>query len=263
MAFLTIDGLRTHVQRLGAGADAIAFVHGLVVDNLSSFYFTLGSPLAAHADILLYDLRGHGKTERPATGYGLERLMADLDAVLAQTHPDRPVYIAGNSFGGLLALAFAARYRRHVRGLILIDPLLPDAGWQRGMVDTLSMTGAEAERSIAEVYKDWHGTGSSRKSSRLATTARALVNDTSLLDDILASPALTEAELTAIDCPTLALYGEGSNILHHADKLGRLLPAASVIRIPGCTHLVLFEGTTALVGHIRDWLAAHADEAGP
>ena len=36
------------------------------MDNLSSFYFTLANPVAETADVVLYDLRGHGLSERPA-----------------------------------------------------------------------------------------------------------------------------------------------------------------------------------------------------
>ena len=48
MADLTVNGVRLHVQRLGVGPRVAVFVHGLVMDNLSSFYFTLATPSAVN-----------------------------------------------------------------------------------------------------------------------------------------------------------------------------------------------------------------------
>ena len=63
MVDVVANGVRHHVQRLGAGVPPVVFVHGLVMDNLSSFYFTLANPVAARTEAILYDLRGHGGTE--------------------------------------------------------------------------------------------------------------------------------------------------------------------------------------------------------
>src|SRR5947207_7958536 len=107
MAEVAARGLTFHVQRLGS-ADAratVVFLHGLVMDNLSSFYFTLANPVAQVASVILYDLRGHGRSERPPDGYGLGEMVADLDALLDALGVARPVILVGNSFGGLLALA--------------------------------------------------------------------------------------------------------------------------------------------------------------
>ncbi|MFO0759254.1 MAG: alpha/beta fold hydrolase [Byssovorax sp.] len=93
MADITARGLRFHVQRLGApqeGAPVVVFLHGLVMDNLSSFYFTLANPAAQLGEVVLYDLRGHGKSARPAAGYGLDEMVADLDALLRALSSPRP-----------------------------------------------------------------------------------------------------------------------------------------------------------------------------
>ena len=83
MADVAVGGIRLHVQRLGptdgpdAGRPAVLFVHGLVMDNLASWYFTVANPVATHRPVILYDLRGHGLSERPPTGYGLQTLVAE------------------------------------------------------------------------------------------------------------------------------------------------------------------------------------------
>ena len=83
MAEVVARGLRFHVQHLGVRPDGplVVFVHGLVLDNLSSWYFTVAGEVAKRAEVLLYDLRGHGSSERPETGYGVADMVQDLDAI--------------------------------------------------------------------------------------------------------------------------------------------------------------------------------------
>src|SRR6201996_7422589 len=109
MAVISANGARFHVQRLEPEAPAenaplVVFVHGLVMDNLSSFYYTLAGPAVnAGARVLLYDLRGHGRSERTPRGYTTADAAADLCGVLDACGVTGPAYLAGNSYGGLVA----------------------------------------------------------------------------------------------------------------------------------------------------------------
>ena len=75
------NGQRFHVLRLGAaGPDRpkVIMVHGLVVDDLSSFYYTIANAVAVHAEVYLYDLRGHGLSSIPDGTYRAADHLADL-----------------------------------------------------------------------------------------------------------------------------------------------------------------------------------------
>src|SRR5690606_36322148 len=109
------NGQRFHVQHLTGGADAgprpqVVMLHGLVIDNLSSWYYTLANPVALQADVHLYDLRGHGRSSMPTSGYTVADNVDDLEALLDLWGIDGPVHLFGNSFGGVVALAFALRH---------------------------------------------------------------------------------------------------------------------------------------------------------
>jgi pimeloyl-ACP methyl ester carboxylesterase len=261
VADVLANGVRHHVQRLGAGAGrtarpaTVVFVHGLVMDNLSSWYFTAAARAAQHADVILYDLRGHGKSERPACGYRIEDFVADLQALLDELAVDRPVDLVGNSFGGLLALAFARAHPDRVHSLVLVDAHLNAEGWGEAMAQTLGLRGAARDQKIAESFQSWLGRGSERKCTRLAQTARSLVYQTSLVADLRASPAVTAHDLAAIDCPTLALYGEASDIRATGEELARALPRCELRILPGCSHSALWEATADVREAILDWLA--------
>lgn len=258
MADLSVRGVRHHVQRLGAGGVPAVFVHGLVMDNLSSFYFTLANPVATARTTVLYDLRGHGRSERPATGYTVAELVADLAALLDALALAEPVALIGNSFGGLIALAFAAAHPARVRTLILIDAHDGTEGTAAQMTATLGLTGAARDQKIADSFASWLGRHSERKRTRLADSARALVEDTSLVADLGASPPMTRAALAAIAAPTLALYGEHSDVRARGEALAATLPRCTLEVVPGCTHSILWEATALVRARTLTWLEAHA-----
>lgn len=257
MSNVVARGVRFHTQRLGRGSETVVFLHGLVMDNLSSWYFTLANPAAATAAVLLYDLRGHGWSERPATGYTVEDMVADLTALLDVLEIESPVQLVGNSFGGLLALKFAAAYPERARALALIDPHLSDREWGEQMSATLSLHGAERDRRIAESFQGWLGRHHRRARNRLAGAAEALVYQTSLVEDLRRSSPLTDAELARVRCPVLAMYGEHSDLRVNAARLERTLPSCRLRIFDGCTHSVLWEATETVKRETLQWLAHH------
>lgn len=248
-------GVRFNTVRLGDGEPTVVFLHGLVMDNLSSWYFTLANPVARVADVVLFDLRGHGKSERPPDGYRIESLVADIDALLDELVPDgRPVEIVGNSFGGLLALAYAIAHPERTRGLVLVDANMSDGAWGDEITRSFALRGAERDAMILKYAYRWAGRHSERKANRLAVNARELVYGTSLVDDLAASPPVSDAELATIECPVLALYGESSELLDRGERLARTLPDCEVRLFPECTHLLLWEATEELKRQVVEWI---------
>ena len=83
------------------------------------------------------DLRGHGLTDKPENSYDFETILRDLLAFIEAAHLERPLLV-GHSWGGLLALEYAARFSfgpRAPSGLLLMDGGLtqmddaPGASW--------------------------------------------------------------------------------------------------------------------------------------
>jgi pimeloyl-ACP methyl ester carboxylesterase len=74
---------------------------------------------AGHGSVAV-DLRGHGESEVPDGGYDFATIAADLDAVVAAI-VDRPVIAAGQSWGGNVAVEFAAFHPERAAGVALVD----------------------------------------------------------------------------------------------------------------------------------------------
>jgi pimeloyl-ACP methyl ester carboxylesterase len=267
MPSVVARGVRFNVQRLGSGEPLLVFLHGLVFDNLSSWYFTVAAPLARRFSLLLYDLRGHGLSEQPPTGYSAEDMADDLAAILESLgEPRRPVLV-GNSFGGLVALTFAHRHPEQARALVLVDGQIADRDYGPQMSATLGLEGEERDRKIEEMFGEWlerhlidgeldrdaadMKTITERTRSRRRRPAEInverLVHGTTIAADIERTPALAPEDLAAIRCPVLAVYGEGSELLEKSREVAAQLPDCRLVVLPEAAHFVLL--------HQRDRLA--------
>jgi pimeloyl-ACP methyl ester carboxylesterase len=248
------SGVRLHYQRLGRGGAPVVFLHGLVMDNLSSFYFTMAPQVSRFADVILFDLRGHGHSERPPCGYALPEMVEDLAALLGSLAVSQPAFLVGHSFGGLMAQAFAVAYPDRTAGMVLIDGLSSQSGWAEQMAQTLELKDEERDRRIATSFHNWLGRHSQRKTTRLAVAAEALVYRTTLVSDLRASPHLTDDELCNVHCPALIVCGENSDMRAAGEHLSRVLPNSALRVFPGCTHSVLWEATAGVCELVVEWL---------
>jgi pimeloyl-ACP methyl ester carboxylesterase len=99
--------------------------------------------------VLAMDLRGHGLSDSPRSGYDVESLAFDALTVLAAngygTDVDGPpAVIAGHGLGAMVAVAAAAVQPASVSGVGLID-----GGWE-DLAESTRMTAAEFERTIGD-----------------------------------------------------------------------------------------------------------------
>jgi pimeloyl-ACP methyl ester carboxylesterase len=238
----------------GDARPAVVMLHGLVADNLSSFYYTIANPVALAADTYLYDMRGHGRTTVPAAGYTVADHVADLGALLDRWELDRPVHLVGNSFGGLVALAFTRRNPERVASLVLVEAHFPTEGWGEHMAGSLALAAFGLdERNV----KEWLARNGTRKVSRLARHSERLFSETTLIDDLQREQPFPHDALAAIGCPVLAIYGSGSDILDRARDLERHVPRCELYVVDDCTHSVLFEATPFVRDHTVGWVTSH------
>ena len=91
--------------------------------------------------VVAYDQRGHGLSEKPASGYSFEECSEDLARLIGALQLERPI-IAGQSWGGNVVLAFAAAHPRSARGLAFVDG---------GFLDLRARPGATREGTLREL----------------------------------------------------------------------------------------------------------------
>ena len=84
-------------QQSGIGPDVV-MVHGLAA-NLAFWYLKIVPHFTPHYRVTAYDLRGHGRSEMPPTGYTTRDLAEDLIALLDERGIEK-AHLVGHSIGG-------------------------------------------------------------------------------------------------------------------------------------------------------------------
>lgn len=255
MAMVDTGAVRLHVQRIGprAGRPATAtvvLVHGLLTDSLASYYFTVAPAFAAAGlDVVMYDLRGHGRSERPARGYTLDHNIDDLEALLDRLAVSGPVHLVGNSYGGTIAFGFAARHPERAASVSLIESEPATAAWAVKLGGILDRVVTQLAHNEPDAIR-WISAHRGHNTARLAKGAARLARDTTLGRDIPASRVLTQAQIAAVRCPVLGLYGGDSDLAELAPRLESALPDCRTVVVPGHEHSVLVEASGTVGGHV-------------
>jgi proline iminopeptidase len=82
--------------------------------------------LSHHRQIVFYDQRGTGKSKhvKPDASWGMDAQVADMEAVRTKFGFQK-FALVGDSYGGLLAMAYAVAHPEHIEKLILSDSAAP------------------------------------------------------------------------------------------------------------------------------------------
>jgi len=250
VTLVRVNGVALHVAELPPGGAnvtetaTVVLVHGMAGDNMASWYLTMAHPLAESGlRVLLYDLRGHGRSERPARGYALDDFVDDLEGLLVHWGVTGRVHLFGNSFGATVAFAFGLRHPDQVAGIVAIDSAPPMPEWFARMKTRLSHAGA-----------DPGGTGRGPAFARRLRDVRLLLAETELAAELPASRLPGPAEFAALSCPVLCLYGRNSRVRELAGRTEQLLPQTRSIVLDGAGHAVLIERRAEVYGHVTTWL---------
>jgi pimeloyl-ACP methyl ester carboxylesterase len=252
-----------HASRLGSGP-ALILTHGLG-SNQAFWYFRIAPRLATQYQVTLYDLRGHGTSEGPDSGYTTRDLAGDLEALM-DAEGIESAHLVGHSFGGAVSLHFAALHPARVHSLTLIDSRLhalqpfdsPEdrAFWDghrertaaRGQAmppgtprwlmpmfeELLASTRANQGPGMVPAPKPGEELWDPKR--RSSKRWRRLIEETTFLADLRDEAGLTAEVIAGVDVPTLLVYGGQSLLAKSCSALARLLPRAETRMLEGAGH---------------------------
>lgn len=120
-SFLEIRGVRYHLRSWGPpDAPLLVCLHGWM-DASASFQFVVDA-LREERHVIAPDWRGEGLSAwSPHGAYDYPEYVGDLDALLEQIRPEKPVDIVGHSRGGNIASLYAGIRPERVRRLVNIE----------------------------------------------------------------------------------------------------------------------------------------------
>ena len=116
------SGVRLHYSQAGKGPDLV-LIHGMT-GNLAVWHLRTVPLLWDRFRLTTYDLRGHGYSSMPPTGYDADHMADDLLELLDALGIERAA-LAGHSYGADIALYFAHAHPDRVEAVVAIEAALP------------------------------------------------------------------------------------------------------------------------------------------
>jgi len=137
---VTLSELRLAYCEYAGEGRPVVLLHG--VASNARIWLPVAPLLAPRFRVLAVDQRGHGQSDKPASGYDFPSVVRDVLEFVDALGLERPV-IAGHSWGGNVALELAARHPDRLAGLVLVDGGFMEMSARPGM------TWEQAERDLA------------------------------------------------------------------------------------------------------------------
>jgi pimeloyl-ACP methyl ester carboxylesterase len=117
---IDVGGFRLHIHCSGQGCPSIVLDAALGGSSLS---WSLVQPeLARLSHVCSYDRAGFGWSDAGPKPRTAGRIADELRTLLERARVPPPYLLVGHSFGGLVALIFAHRFRGETAGMVLVDP---------------------------------------------------------------------------------------------------------------------------------------------
>ena len=120
-----VNQIELQIREYEQEGDAIIFLHFSGV-NLMMWQRILPY-FQDHYRLILVDLRGHGKSDKPETGYHMDEMARDVIGVMQHLRLER-AHIVGSSLGAEVGLSMAANYPDKVISLVCDGALNSEYG---------------------------------------------------------------------------------------------------------------------------------------
>jgi proline iminopeptidase len=233
--------------------------------------------LARSRPVVLYDQRGNGRS--PALARGQSCMLADqiedLEAVRAHLGASR-IDLLGHSWGGYLAMAYAARHADRVAHLILCDSAAPKWSDTAFLFKDVFPEGVARQEALG--FAQTLGDGKAAAASMQEYLAMLFVSPAKRDAFLAAAPGFRYSleinrelnadlarfdlnpELPKLRMPALVLTGRfDANVAPStAWKIHRAIPGSRFVVFETSGHLPFFEEPEAFVSAVEGFLGAPA-----
>ena len=264
------EGAEIFVRSAGSGP-VVLLLHGYA--ETSDSWAPLAAELVKSYTVVVPDLRGIGRSSRPAGGYTKKTQAVDMRAVITALGHDR-ASIVSHDIGIMVAYAYAARYPDKVEKLVVMDAPLPGvAPWDEIVRNPalwhFSFNGPDAERLVEgreRIYLDriWNDfTGDPSKPDELtrAYYAAQYAQSGAMRAGFAQFTAFAQDaednkifQKTKLSIPVLAVGGEKSFGAIQAVVMRNVASDVREAIVPGAGHWLMEESPTYTIRLIQDFL---------
>jgi pimeloyl-ACP methyl ester carboxylesterase len=263
MPFAKVNGVKIYYEVHGEG-EPVIFGNGVFSNTLGWVY--QHPVISKHYQVILYDMRGQGQSEKPESPYSFDIHAEDQKALLDHLNVSE-VHHVGISYGAELGLVFALKYPEMLKSLVCcsavsyIGPQLYIMAqlWRHVCIlaDPELFYNATVPLNFAETFiKEQQSLLEKAKLRYTQLEYPALVR---LMDAFLELDI--SDELSKISTPTCVITGE-KDILKPADPYSTLihdnLPNSEMVVIPDAGHAVTFEKPEEFNSIVLEFLAKYS-----
>ena len=244
--WVEVDGLSVHVRDAGRGP-VVVLVHGLGVS--STYFAPLAQFLARDMKVMVPDLPGFGRSERPTRALDIDSAAAVLATMLTNEGFDTPLLVA-NSLGCQIVIELARSKPQLVGGLVLIGPTVDPRyrSWIRQSSALMVDWWREPRSLWPIIVRDYLDMGA----RRVVATARFALAD------------CPEIKLPEIAAPVLVLRGGRDALTSNgwAERCAALAQHGSFLTIRDAAHAAHFSHPGLVAAVVEAFLAECIDGFG-
>lgn len=233
--FVNANGINMYYESFGSGISLI-FLHGSM--GTGKVWKPYVPILSNDFNMILPDVRGHGKTENPGKEIDLHLIADDIAGLIDALKLEKP-FLCGWSMGGDVSLDIAIRYPDRVSGLIVGGVTHRISETNVASLKAMGLEGPgqinfeKAEKNIPQLINLWkteHVQSPSHWKELLTQLSFGMVNPTLPAED----------DLKRITVPTLIIWGDRDQFLPVEDAVAlyRLVPSAQLAVVPNADHFV-------------------------
>lgn len=255
------DELLSVTRWPGAGP-TVVLIHG--IGSSGDGWRDLIPELGRHFTPVTMDLRGHGASGKPESGYLYDDYVNDLDRVLDGLGEEAPLLV-GHSLGGIVTLWWAARHPARAKAIVVVDsPLRSGEDFRPafdGWIAQNAMSPDDLTAWYLEKNPDWGEERARRRALVMTSTAPNVFVELKA-DSMAHHDADRIGELTGITTPVLMVHGdvETGGMVHPDDLVAfqERLPNASAARVPGAGHSPHRDRMEEFLAHAVPFLREHS-----
>jgi 3-oxoadipate enol-lactonase len=270
-----VNGVDLWYELTGEGEPVIQ-IHGA---GFGHFNFAPATPeLAKHFQVVDYDMRGYGQSDRPLQHYDME-VWADDAAGLLDALGFGEAHVHGTSMGGMIAIVFAGKYPERTTSVVIncAAAKLGRAGRLvfKNWIDIAQLDpDGPGSRILAELIA-WQALSRSfletPEGVAAIDTIQQILRDSNRLEVFSAAcQAMCDMDLTGwlpkITSPALVLGGDEDNLMTPWDQgpagagqqaIYEGIPSAEKHVIPGSNHSTIFDNTEEHVRVVIEFFSRH------
>jgi proline iminopeptidase len=272
-----INGVELYYESVGIGTPFLMLHGGLGFDH-AYLQSTLG-PLEDVMRMIYVDQRNNGRSEHgPLEDVTIPQLADDVDGLRAHLGLER-MGVLGHSYGGFVALEYAARYPDRVSHLIALDTSpgtfeptaeelaeRPDPSWITPEVEKAMALFAGGLPATREEFEPFFEDFVHIYLRKLPAIRLAGLLAEATLDPAMAAHSMqvlqgwtVAADLAAIAAPTLVLCGRYDLLTtpECAKRMSTAIPHAELVFFEESGHFPWLEEPDAFFAAVKEWLARH------